>query len=394
MDKKELLDTIICGESSRIQFKADLKNSTQLAAEIVAFSNSGGGFILLGVNDDGGIAGLKAIDIGRLNQLVSNVASQSVRPPINPITENIRLDEGLVMIIEIPAGISKPYMDNQGAIWVKSGADKRKVTAREELQRLFQSEGLVYADEVPVFGSSMNDLDLPVFSDYYERRYEETLEESELPLAQLLENLNLFRNTQLNLTGLLLFGKKPQIRKPQFMVKAVVWPGNEIDVEHYIDSQDITGNMKAVFEQTLAFITRNLHRLQQGQGVNSQGKLEIPKIVFEEIVVNALMHRDYFIATPIMVFMYDNRIEITSPGHLPNNLTTENIRFGVSNMRNPVLISHASHLLPYKGLGTGIRRAFRAWKMIELVDDRENNQFKVIIKRPLIEFSQKTKTLN
>jgi predicted HTH transcriptional regulator len=79
--------------------------------------------------------------------------------------------------------------------------------AREELQRLFQSEGLVYADEVPVPGSSVTDLDVPLFSDYYERRYEETLEESGLPLARLLENLNLFRNTQLNLTGLLLFGK-------------------------------------------------------------------------------------------------------------------------------------------------------------------------------------------
>ncbi|MEN8218201.1 MAG: RNA-binding domain-containing protein [Pseudomonadota bacterium] len=384
MDEKKLFETIACGESSRIQFKADFKSPNQLAAEMVAFSNSGGGRILLGVNDDGGLSGLNTMDIGRLNQFVSNAASQSVRPPINPITENLRLDEGLVMIIEVPTGISKPYMDNQGAIWVKSGADKRKVTAREELQRLFQSEGLVYADEVPVPGSSVTDLDVPLFSDYYEHRYEETLQEAGLPLTRLLENLNLFRNTQLNLTGLLLFGKKPQIRKPQFMVKAVVWPGNEIDVEHYIDSQDMTGNMKAVFEQTLAFITRNLRRLQQGQNVNSLGKLEIPKIVIEEIVVNALMHRDYFIAAPIMVFMFDDRIEISSPGHLPNNLTTENIRFGVSNMRNPVLISHAIHLLPYRGLGTGIRRAFRAWKAIDLVDDRAANQFKVIIKRPSV----------
>ena len=382
MDKTELLETINCGESSRIQFKANINSPNQLAAEMVAFSNSAGGLILLGVNDDGSLAGLKPIDINRLNQIVSNAASQSVRPPINPITENIRLDGGLVMIIEVAAGISKPYMDNQGAIWVKSGADKRKVTAREELQRLFQSEGLVYADEIPVFGSSIADLDLPFFRDYYERRYEESLEESGLPLAGLLENLNLFRNTQLNLTGLLLFGKKPQLRKPQFIVKAVVWPGNEIDIEHYIDSQDIMGNMKAVFEQTLAFITRNLHRLQQGQGVNSLGKLEIPKIVFEEFIVNALIHRDYFIARPIMVFVFDNRIEITSPGHLPNNLTIENICFGVSNLRNPVLISHAIHLLPYRGLGTGIRRALRTWKQIELINDKENNQFKVIIQRP------------
>jgi ATP-dependent DNA helicase RecG len=384
MDKKKLFEIIACGESSRIQFKADFTNPNQLAAELVAFSNSGGGRILVGVNDDGGISGLNTKDIGRLNQLLSNVASQLVRPPINPITENIRFDEGLVMIIEVLSGITKPYMDNQGLIWVKSGADKRKVTAREELQRLFQSEGLVYADEVPVSGSSIKDLDEPFFRAYYEDCYEETVEESGLPLEHLLENLNLFCNMQLNLTGWLLFGKKPHIRKPQFIVKAAVYPGNEIDIEDYIESQDMTGNLKAVFEQTLAFITRNLRRLQQGQSINSLGKLEIPKIVIEEIVVNALMHRDYFIAAPVRVFMFDDRIEIISPGHLPNNLTIENIRHGISNMRNPILISHAIHLLPYRGLGTGIRRAYRSWKAIELIDDQIGNQFKVIIKRPSI----------
>jgi len=309
------------------------------------------------------------------------VASQSVHPPINPNTENIRFDEGLVIIIDVLSGISKPYMDNQGAIWVKSGADKRKVTAREELQRMFQSEGLIYADEIPVYNSSITDLNKFLFQDYYENRYEETLEEAGLPLAQLLENLNLFHHGQFNLTGLLLFGRRPQVYKPALMVKAAVWPGNEIDVEYYIDSQDITGNLRTVFEQTFAFITRNLHRLQQGQNVNSLGKLEIPKVVIEEMVVNALMHRDYFISAPIKVFVFDNRIEIISPGHLPNNLTIENIQHGISNMRNPILVSHASHLLPYRGLGTGVRRAYKAWKKIDLVNDLEGNQFKVIIER-------------
>ncbi len=379
MNEKTLLDTIACGESSRIQFKADFKNANQLAAEMVAFSNSGGGQILVGVNDDGSISGLLTPDIGRLNQLISNVASQSVHPPINPNTKNIRFEQGLVIIIEVSAGISQPYMDNQGAIWVKSGADKRKVTAREEMQRLFQSEGLIYADEVPVPHSSIADIERSLFQHYYENRYEETLEEYGLPLPRLLENLNLFRHGQLTLTGLLLFGKTPQILKPAFMVKAVVWPGNDIDIEHYIDSQDITGVLSAVFEQTLSFISRNLHRVQQGQNVNSLGKLEIPKIVIEEIIVNALLHRDYFISAPIKVFMFDNRIEIISPGRLPNNLTIENIRHGISNMRNPVLVSHAIHLLPYRGLGTGIRRAYKAWQAIDFIDDRDGNKFQVII---------------
>ena len=381
MNEKTLLDTIASGESSHIQFKADFKNPNQLAAEMVALANSSGGRILVGVNDDGSITGLLAPDIGRLNQLISNVASQLVHPPINPITENMRFEQGLVIIIEIPAGISKPYMDNQGAIWVKSGADKRKVTAREEMQRLFQSEGLVYADEVPVPHSSIADIEPSVFRTYYENRYEESLEESGLPLPRLLENLHLFRNEQLTLSGLLLFGKAPQLLKPAFMIKAAVWPGNEIDIEHYIDSQDISGTLSAVFEQTLSFISRNLRRVQQGQSVNSLGKLEIPKIAIEEMIVNALLHRDYFISAPIKVFVFDNRIEIISPGHLPNNLTLANIRHGISSMRNPVLVSHAIHLLPYRGLGTGIRRAYKAWQAIDFIDDREGNQFQVIIDR-------------
>jgi len=381
MNEKTLLDTIASGESSHIQFKADFKNPNQLAAEMVALANSDGGRILVGVNDDGSITGLLAPDIGRLNQLISNVASQLVHPPINPITENMRFEQGLVIIIEIAAGISKPYMDNQGAIWVKSGADKRKVTAREEMQRLFQSEGLVYADEVPVPHSSIADIEPSLFRHYYENRYEETLEESGLALPRLLENLHLFRNEQLTLTGLLLFGKAPQLLKPAFMVKAAVWPGNEIDIEHYIDSQDISGTLSAVFEQTLSFISRNLRRVQQGQSVNSLGKLEIPKIAIEEMIVNALLHRDYFISAPIKVFVFDNRIEIISPGHLPNNLTLANIRHGISSMRNPVLVSHAIHLLPYRGLGTGIRRAYKAWQAIDFIDDREGNQFQVIIDR-------------
>ncbi len=382
MDKNKLIDIIASGENSYVQFKADFKSPNQLAAEIVAFANSNEGTILVGVNDDGGIAGLNAMDIRRLNQLISNTASQSVHPPINPITEQFLFDEGLVMIIKIPAGISKPYMDNQGIIWVKSGSDKRKVTAREELQRMFQSEGLVYADEVPVPNSSITELDEFLFRSYYETRYEETIEESGLPLERVLENLNLYHQTQLNLTGLLLFGKNPQMRKPIFMVKAVVWPGNDIDIEHYLESQDITGNLKNIFEQSLAFITRNLRRLQQGQSVNSLGKLEIPKMVIEEMLVNALMHRNYFISAPIRIFIFDNRIEIISPGHLTNNLTINNIKNGISNIRNPILVSHAIHLLPYRGLGSGIRRAYRAWKDMELIDDREANQFKVIINRP------------
>src|SRR3990172_9186875 len=137
MESTELLEIISRGEDSTNQFKADFRNVDSLAAEMVAFSNSGGR-IFIGVSNEWRIPGLTRDDMGRFSQLVSNAASQSVRPPINPRTENVALPDGLVMVITIASGIGKPYMDNTGAIWVKSGSDKRKVTAPEEIQRIYQ----------------------------------------------------------------------------------------------------------------------------------------------------------------------------------------------------------------------------------------------------------------
>jgi len=107
---------------------------------------------------------------------------------------------------------------------------------------------------------------------------------------------------------------------------------------------------------------------------------EIPQIVFEELLVNALIHRDYFISAAIRLFIFENRIEIISPGHLPNYLTITKIMAGNSNIRNPILASFAAKkLLPYRGLGSGLRRVMEEWDDVEFIDDRDGNIFKVIV---------------
>ena len=139
-----------------------------------------------------------------------------------------------------------------------------------------------------------------------------------------------------------------------------------------------------MFEGAIAFVTRNLQKRQAGQGVNSLGKPEIPLVVFEELIVNALIHRDYFISAPIRIFVFSDRIEIISPGHLPDNLTIEMIKRGNSNLRNPILASFAAkNILPYRGLGSGIRRAIEEWPHIEFHDDQEGSLFTVIVNRDL-----------
>ena len=379
METSELLEIIARAEDSRHQLKAYVTNETSLAQEMIAFSNTLGGMLIIGVADDDTISGLTREDMGKLSNLISNAASQQVKPPINPITENFSLDGGLVKVVHIPQGISKPYIDKNGVIWVKSGDDKRKATAREEIQRMYQSAGLLHGDEIPVPTMTVSDLDNKFFTAFYEKQYEELLDEH-IPLKQIIDNLNLSRDGVLNIAGALLFGKNTAFKLPAFIVKCVTYPGSDIDTEEYIDSQDISGILKNVFDDVLGFILRNVKRKQNDQGINSLGELEIPKIVFEELIANALIHRDYFISAPIRVFIFRDRIEIISPGHLPNNLTIEHMKSGNSNIRNPILASFATKLLPYRGLGSGVRRAIKAYEDIEFIEDREGNSFKVTVK--------------
>ena len=119
METTELIEALGRGEDTANQFKEDFNNPTSLAAEMVALCNSGGGRIYIGVSDAGKVTGLSAPDVARLNQLISNTASQGMTPPINPRTKNVTHPDGLVIVVTIPPGITKPYMDKDGVIWVK-----------------------------------------------------------------------------------------------------------------------------------------------------------------------------------------------------------------------------------------------------------------------------------
>lgn len=387
MDATELIELIGRGEDSRTQFKQsqDVTNAKSLAGEMVAFSNSKGGRLLIGVDDTGSLIGVSPDEIRRVNQLISNVATDCVRPSINPETDNVSVGGKLVILVTIPEGISKPYADNDGVFWIKSGADKRRVTAREEIQRMLQNADLVHADEIPVTGTSLRDLNLDHFGDFIRKHFGETLDEvldkDRITIEQLLNNLRLARESTLNLAGVMLFGSSPQRFRPAFVVKAVSFFGNDSAGTGYRDSQDIDGSLRDLYKGTMSFFTRNLRWLQKGKGFNTQGDLEVPPTALEELVVNMLLHRDYFISAPWRLFIFDDRIELISPGSLPNNITIENVRNGVSVIRNPLIASFATKELPYRGIGTGIRRALAAVPDLILESDYERNLFTARIPR-------------
>lgn len=381
MDLNELKTIISRGEDSRHQFKEDIRNEDSIAAEMVAFSNSRGGQIFIGVSNKGSLIGLSNKDVDRINQLLSNSASQQVRSPIAIDTENVSIgDDKIVIIVTIPEGIDKPYFDHQGTIWQKTGADKRRIHSKDELRKLFQEVDLLHADEVPTRAGieAINKISLSDFLDHF---YHESLHDSDDEKLKILENMNLATRQRLNLAGLLLFGKKPQLYKPQFIIKAVSFTGTKI-TDNYIDSEDYEGSLREIFQGALGFVMRHLFKIQKEKSVNSVGDPEIPRIVLEELLVNALIHRDYFVSAPIRLFVFQDRITIINPGNLPNHLTIEKIRTGNSIQRNPILASFvAKGILPYRGLGTGVRRALQDWPRIQFIDDREGCLFSAIVPR-------------
>ncbi|MCR5453991.1 MAG: putative DNA binding domain-containing protein, partial [Bacteroidales bacterium] len=355
MTPTELTEIIACGETSKVQFKELLDNKDSIAAEMVAMANADGGQILFGIKDKtGDVCGLDYAKIQELGNKLAIIASDFVKPQIFIMTEVVTLqtddEKKRVLVVTIEKGISKPYKDKNGVIWMKQGGDKRRLTDNNEQIRLFQQSGQLYVDEMIVPNTSFEDVDKEKVIEYLTKI--DGFERDKDDITPLLcKNINILKDNRLTLGGLMFFGKKPQKYRPEFCVKAISFVGNELSGTQYRDSQEITGTIPKMFDDVMYFFKRNLHHTQQGQNFNNDGLLEISETALQELVQNALTHRDYSINAPVRVFIFDNRIEIISPGCLPNSLTIENIKLGNAVVRNNLMVSYASKLMFYKGLG-------------------------------------------
>ena len=249
--------------------------------------------------------------------------------------------------------------------------------------KLLQNSKALFADEVPISGTSVEDVDINSYTRFITKKYNKKLEDLGVELRQSLENLNLMKDGVLTLAGLLFFSKNRSKYRPLFSIRCISVNATTLLGNSFSDNEpSFEGNMKQVFDRTISFIDRNLKKIPTGKTFNSQTVWEIPYEVFEELIVNALVHRDYFISSTINVFVFNDRIEIISPGKLPNSLTVDNIKSGISIARNPILQTIAQHTLPYKGLGTGVMRAISIYPAITFENDVVKEQFKVIIRRP------------
>lgn len=386
MTEKEILQLRDLAEAGQVQFKERITNKEDkydIGCEMVAFSNSRGGRLVIGINDKSGeINALSYMELQETTNLLTSIASENVIPNVLIDVENVPTTGGAVVVATIPEGKNKPYHDNKGIIWVKNGADKRKVFDNSELADMMGDCGRYYADEEAVRDASIEDLDADTIKLYMMERFspvfrgknidELTMKDYSLDqmagfvikgatIERLLRNLRFIRpDGQMTKAAMMLFGKYTQRWLPEITAKCICFFGNSVGGTQFRDKMhdmEIEGNLLHQYRTIMNFFTRNLRKVQVKRDFNSLGEMEIPYESLTEYVVNALVHRSLNIKTPIRIFIFDDRVEIHSPGSLPNGLTIEDVKNGTSMPRNVFLFTNANYLLPYTGAGSGIRRA-------------------------------------
>lgn len=386
MTEKEILQLRDLAEAGQVQFKERITNKEDkydIGCEMVAFSNSRGSRLVIGINDKSGeINALSYMELQETTNLLTSIASENVIPNVLIDVENVPTTGGAVVVATIPEGKNKPYHDNKGIIWVKNGADKRKVFDNSELADMMGDCGRYYADEEAVRDASIEDLDADTIKLYMMERFspvfrgknidELTMKDYSLDqmagfvikgatIERLLRNLRFIRpDGQMTKAAMMLFGKYTQRWLPEITAKCICFFGNSVGGTQFRDKMhdmEIEGNLLHQYRTIMNFFTRNLRKVQVKREFNSLGEMEIPYESLTEYVVNALVHRSLNIKTPIRIFIFDDRVEIHSPGSLPNGLTIEDVKNGTSMPRNVFLFTNANYLLPYTGVGSGVRRA-------------------------------------
>ena len=375
MTKAELLEMIRNGESSKVEFKRASEHSDSIAKEMSALLNFEGGHILLGVEDDGDICGLTQ-NRQQVEERVMNIARQNIQPAFIPSWSCIALeDDKIVGVIGLPADSpSKPYKAKQGKAWqtyIRVGTTSREATHEEE-GRLYQSARIVRYDLKPVHETGLESLDLERIRNYFRilKRTAPASQDVEV-WRRILANIDILTgndgDAMTTVAGLLLFGTYPNRRLPQAGITAAAFPGKGKNYAT-VDEERIRGPLvsvlsprkrieeKGVIDRAVDFVVRNMGSSAWLEMGRRRRKKAFPADAIRESIVNAVTHRDYTLAeTDIEISLFQDRLEVISPGRLPNRITVEKMSEGLRAARNELLKEILRDYGYVEHLGMGVR---------------------------------------
>lgn len=374
MLKIELLEIVANGESSGVEFKRDDIRPEQLAKEIVAMANFQGGRVLLGVEDDGTISGVQR---DNLEEWVMNVFQNKIHPMILPFYEEIKLDNNkVVAVVTFPIGISKPYVVRHGGreeIYIRVGTTSR-IATREQQMRLFELGGMLHSELMPVPRTNLSSLDEARLTNYIKDILRDPLVPDSpedwqtrlLGLGFLTEAADTICCT---IAGLVLFGKNPRRYLKQAGLRVMVFDSEDKEYQALLDDildgpmvarWDIDNGDKRLIDRgiierfmdiMLPFISQESDEVNEG--LRRETFWFYPIEAVREALVNALAHRDWTRSVEIEVAVYSNRLEIISPGALPNSMNVEKMKAGQRSPRNTIIMEVLRDYgyVDYRGMG-------------------------------------------
>lgn len=374
MLKTELLEIIANGENSGVEFKRDDLRPEQLAKEVAAMANFQGGRLLLGVEDDGTITGIQR---NSLEEWVMNVFQDKIHPMILPFYEEVRLDNGkVVAIVSFPVGISKPYVVRDRGredVYIRVGSTSRLAT-REQQMRLFELGGLLHTELMPVPRTDLNSLDDARLTNYIkdilrDPDVPQTAEQWQTRLLGLGFLTEAAGAVCCTIAGLVLFGKTPRRYLKQAGLRVLAF--NSVDKQYQAALDDIIdapmvgrwdtdngerrlidgGIIERFMDAMEPFISREASEIDEG--LRRETQWFYPLEAVRESLVNALAHRDWTRFVEIEVARYADRLEVISPGALPNSMTVEKMKAGQRSPRNTIVMEVLRDYgyVDYRGMG-------------------------------------------
>jgi len=370
------------GESESLEFKESLQLKDEIGETISAFSNSNGGVILVGVADSGKIIG---VDIGRntLEEL-ANYIKRNTDPQVFP---SLKVeDEKKIVVIEAKESDNKPVFFKNHA-YKRVGKSNQRISSSEMRKLAKESSGKVYWDSKICKEASLKDIDeekVRWFVKEAKRQRGLKLSE-ELPIKEILMRLRLLKNEKLTNAALLLLSEESMFLQSE--IKCIRFSGNE-PVKPYIDFASIEGTVFDLVNRAEDFVLRNIRKAVWlvSEQIQRAEKYEYPPNAIREAIVNAVVHRDYESPSKVQVRIFDNRIEVWSPGLLPEGITIDDLkREHRSIPRNPLLFKQFFWIKYVEDVGGGtldMIKQCREWEIPEPEFKFVTGAFVVVFRLP------------
>lgn len=361
--KMNIYYEILKGENRRIEFKQQLPSISNVAKTIVAFSNGAGGKLIIGVKNDGEILGVSDYDIIDLPDRISNIMYDACYPAIIPeiYTENINGKN--IMVVKIYPGNLKPYyIKREGKVkgtYIRVGATN-KLADMEMIVELERQRRNVSFDEECAYDYDIDKLNFEKVKKDFNKLTGKDIDDEGFINLKLIREENGIKyptNAALLLTDSNYF--------EYARIKCARFKGN--DIGEFIDQKEYCGPIYEQFENTVNFAKMYISKSGKITGLQRQDEYEVPLVAIREAVANSVVHRDYSISGADIKFaVFDDRIEITSPGLLPKTLDIHDIKIGRSEIRNKVIARFFKELRYIEEWGTGIRRIIESCKSMGL----------------------------